>query len=95
MLALPDFQKPFVIETDASSVGIGVVLMQEGRPLAYFSKGLGPKHVGLSAYEKEYLSIINVIDKWRKYLQHKHFIIRTDQQSLKYLMEQRVTTTFQ
>ncbi|GMJ07741.1 hypothetical protein HRI_004443300 [Hibiscus trionum] len=42
VLALPDFSKTFCLETDASSRGIGVVLTQEGRPLAYLSKALGP-----------------------------------------------------
>ena len=42
-LYLPDFTKDFVIEIDASKTGIRGVLMQKGRPLAYFSKKLGPK----------------------------------------------------
>jgi hypothetical protein len=51
-LALPDFSKPFHIETDASGSGVGAVLMQQGHPLAYISKSLGPKNKGLSTYER-------------------------------------------
>lgn len=46
------------METDASGICIGVVLMQEGHPLAYISKGLTASHVGLSVYEKELLALV-------------------------------------
>jgi hypothetical protein len=52
VLALPDFSKTFYVQTGASDFGVGAVLMQEGHPLAYVSKSLGPKLRGLPMYEK-------------------------------------------
>jgi hypothetical protein len=60
VLAIPDFQKPFVVETDASDVGFGAVLMQEGHPIAYLSKPLHGKNKALSTYEKECMAILVV-----------------------------------
>lgn len=95
MLALPDFSKQFIVETDASSFGIGAVLMQDSLPLAYISRHLKGKQLTLSIYEKELLAVIFAIQKWRHYLLSSHFIIRTDQRSLKYLLEQRLNTPVQ
>jgi RNase H-like domain found in reverse transcriptase len=68
VLALPDFTKPFTLETDASDHGMSVVLLQEKRPIAYLSKALGVKNAQLSTYEKEYLALLTAIQKWRHYL---------------------------
>lgn len=63
MLALPDFTKTFVVETDVSDRGIGAVLMQDQHPLAFISKALAPKHYGLSMYEKELISVVYAAGK--------------------------------
>ena len=95
VLALPDFSKEFFIETDASNKGIGAVLVQDGHPLAYVSRALGPKNQTLSVYEKEYLAILLAIQQWRSYLQIKEFTILTDQKSLCSLTDQRLHTNWQ
>jgi hypothetical protein len=92
---LPNFSKPFSIEIDASGHGIGVVLLQDGHPLAFLSKALGPKSMGLSAYEQEYMAILLAVQQWRQYLQHAEFLIYTDQRSLTQLNEQRLHTHWQ
>ena len=95
VLALHDFQKTSVVETDASGMGIGAVLQQEGHPIAYLSKTLSPKHQSLSTYEKEFLAMLMALDKWKGYLQDRHFKIKTGHFSLKFLLDQRFTTPFQ
>ncbi|KAJ1689340.1 hypothetical protein LUZ63_013495 [Rhynchospora breviuscula] len=95
VLVLPDYSKKFTVETDASALGIGAVLMQDNKPIAYLSKSLGLRNQGLSTYEKELLALLTAIKKWRHYLIGQPFIIRTDQISLKHLLEQKVTTALQ
>lgn len=69
--------------------------MQGAHPLAFLSKALGPKNQGLSTYEKECLAILLGVSKWRQYLQHAEFVIRTDQKALIHLEEQQLNTPMQ
>lgn len=62
MLALPDFQESFIVETDACDTGIGVVLSQNGHLVASYSKALGVNNQKLTIYE-EFLAIIMTIEK--------------------------------
>ena len=78
VLALPDFIRPFILETDASHTGIGAILTQAGQPIAFLSKSLPPRKVGLSTYEKKLWALIYAVDKWRTYLLGHNFIIKTD-----------------
>lgn len=95
VLALPDFSKEFVVETDASGSGIGAVLMQGDHPLAFISKSLCPRSQAMSTYEKECTAVLLAVEKWRQYLQHAPFTIFTDHRSLTHLDEQRLTTSMQ
>jgi hypothetical protein len=66
--------------------------MQNGHPLNFISKALGPRTRGLSVYEKEYLAILIAIEQLRAYLQLAGFIIFTNQKSLTHLSDQRLHT---
>jgi hypothetical protein len=94
-LALSGFSKTFQVQTDASNAGIGAVLTQDGHPLAFISKSLGPRTRGMSTYEKEYLAVLVAVDHWRPYLQHAEFVIVTDHRSLIHLSDQRLHTQWQ
>jgi hypothetical protein len=95
VLALPNFEQPFLVETDACDTGIGAVLTQGNHPVAYLSKSLGVNNCKLSFYEKEFLAVMMVVDRWRQYLQCGLFTILTDHKSLCSLGEQQITTDLQ
>ena len=88
ILALPNFQKSFEIECDASNVGIGAVLMQEGHPIAYFSEKLSGPTLNYSTYDKELYALVRALKTWQHYLYPKEFVIHSDHESLKYIKGQ-------
>ncbi|KAK8979721.1 hypothetical protein V6N11_027756 [Hibiscus sabdariffa] len=88
VLALPNFDKTFEIECDALGVGIGVVLMQEKRPIAYFSEKLSGATLNYPVYDKEMYALIQALETWQHYLLPKEFVIHTDHEALRYITGQ-------
>jgi len=88
ILALPDLYKPFEIECDASGVGIGVVFLQTGHPIVYFSEKLHGATLNYPTYDKELYALVRALQTWEHYLVSQEFIIHSDHESLKYLKGQ-------
>lgn len=86
VLALPDFSKNFLIQTDASSLGVGAILSQNGHPIAYFSKQMSLRLQQASTYVREMYAITEAVKRWRQYLLGRPFQIQTDHQSLRSLL---------
>ncbi|WVZ58137.1 hypothetical protein U9M48_008440 [Paspalum notatum var. saurae] len=88
LLQLSDFGKTFELECDASGVGIGDVLMQENKPVAYLSEKLSGPVLNYSTYDKELYALVRSLKTWQHYLWPKEFIIHSDHESLKHIRSQ-------
>ncbi len=90
---LPDLNKPFTIQTDASGIGLGDVLLQETgegeevemKPIYFASRGLTKAEANCSVTELECLAIIWAIKKFKNYVEYTHFTVETDHQAIKWL----------
>ncbi|XP_052290298.1 uncharacterized protein LOC127900023 [Citrus sinensis] len=88
VLALPDFSLTFEVHCDASKVGIGAVLSQQGKPIAYFSEKLNRAKAHYNTCDVEFYAVVQALKHWRHYLIHKDFVLYTDHAALKYLNSQ-------
>ena len=82
------------MEVDASGQGVGAILMQDHHPM-YISRIFNLQQQAYSTNKKELVGVVFAVQKWRHYLLNRHFTIKTDHYSLKYILDQRWTTEFQ
>jgi len=86
VLRIADYNKSFEVFCDASDLGLGAVLMQDGHPIAYESKIFSPAEINYSTMEKELLAVIHALKKWRIYLDGgKPFVVYTDNMAVSFL----------
>nr|XP_054591237.1 uncharacterized protein LOC129155100 isoform X2 [Nothobranchius furzeri] len=96
VLKCPDFDEPFVLQTDASDRGIGAVLLQGHEnlhPVAFISRKLFPREVKYSTVEKEALAIKWALDSLKFYLLGREFTLQTDHKALQWLHRMRDTNS--
>jgi hypothetical protein len=88
VLVQPDNSKPFEVFRDASGTGLGCVLMQEGRVIAYASRALRPHEINYPTHNLELAVVVHALKIWRHYLMGNRCNIFTDHKSLKYIFTQ-------
>nr|CAE05320.2 OSJNBa0056L23.18 [Oryza sativa Japonica Group] len=88
VLILPDSRKGFQVYCDASRLGLGCVLMQEGKVVAYASRQLRPHENNYPTHDLELAAVVHALKIWRHYLFGNRTEIYTDHKSLKYIFTQ-------
>jgi hypothetical protein len=88
VLVQPDNSKPFEVFCDASGTGLGCVLMQEGRVIAYASRALRPHELNYPTHDLELAVVVHALKIWMHYLMGNRCNIFTDHKSLKYIFTQ-------
>jgi hypothetical protein len=88
VLVQPDNTKPFDIYYDTSDTGLGCVLMQDNRVIAYASRALRPHEQNYPTHDLELAPVIHALKICRHYLKGTHCNIYTDHKSLKYIFTQ-------
>ncbi|XP_057476894.1 uncharacterized protein LOC130764610 [Actinidia eriantha] len=90
VLTLPNFERLFQVECDASVVGIGVMLSQEGKLVAFFSEKLCEAWRKCPAYELELYAVAWSLRHWEHYLVQRGLVLFTDHQALKFINSQTI-----
>ena len=88
VLAQPDIENPFDVFCDTSGIGLGCMLMQEGRVIAYASRQLRKHEVNYPTHDLELAAVVHALKIWRHYLLGNMCNIYTDHKSLKYIFTQ-------
>jgi hypothetical protein len=89
VLVIPDLQKSFDIYCDASRLGLGCVLMQEGHVIAYASRQLRKHELNYPTHDLELVAIVHALKIWRHYVMGTKCQVYTDHKSLKYIFTQK------
>ena len=89
VLILPDVHKDFQVYCDASRLGLGGVLMQEGKVVAYASRQLRPHELNYATHGLELAAVVHALKTWRHYLIGNRCDVYTDHKSLKYISRRR------
>jgi hypothetical protein len=93
LLVLPNFDIPFELHYDAFKIGIGAVLSQISKPVAYFSEKLKSAQLNYSTYDIEFYALVQSLKHWSSYLTYNDFILYFDHEALKHLNSQDKLST--